>query len=73
MLKDWSKFEEEKNIKENNITHLSTWIIVRDPLLRVKFSEISGEGILPIKLRLRFYGEEIEHKAYSNKTVEELL
>ena len=60
-------------VKDAKITHLSTWIIAKDPSLIQIFSSICGEDAVPISIKVRFYGEEKVLKVYNNMLLEELM
>ena len=63
----------EKTLKDSNVTHLSTWIIITDPALSTLLSQYTGEDVQPIALKLRLFGEEIMFNVYTNMLIEELM
>lgn len=48
-------------------------MIVKDPTLRKMITAISGEDILPISIKVRYYGKEDTVKVYNNMLLEDLL
>lgn len=45
-------------MKESKITHLSTWVIVRDAKKIGELKKAVGKDVEPVTLRLRVFGEE---------------
>lgn len=65
--------DEALTVKEAKIPHLSTWIIVRDPVLRQVLLSFTNEDVKPITLKIRHFGKEDAFQVYSNLTMEDLL
>ncbi|CDW84271.1 ubiquitin carboxyl-terminal hydrolase 40 [Stylonychia lemnae] len=73
LLQNWAILDPNAQLQDTKITHLSTWMIVKDEIAIKRLQQVSGENIQPIKLRLRFYGEEFEQKLYNNTTIADFL
>jgi hypothetical protein len=53
LINPFNKHENEKLVKDSKITHLSTWMIVRNnPDLASKLSNVTGEEVFPINVRV---------------------
>ena len=64
----------EKSARDNELTHLSTWMVVVDqPGLSEILAANSGKTTLPISLKLVYAGSDTKKNVYSNMTVKELM
>lgn len=63
----------ESSLKDLKFSHLSTWMVVKNPSLIQKFSGITGELTVPINVKIRHFGNEDAIKVYNNINLEELI
>jgi hypothetical protein len=62
-----------KALKDAKVTHLSTWMIVKDQALKQVLLPVVSENILPMTVKIRHFGNENSIKTYNNLTLEDLI
>ena len=73
-LNPFSRMSLEKSARDNEMTHLSTWMVsVDQPGLSDILAANSGKTTLPISLKLVYAGNDTKKNVYSNMTVKELM
>jgi hypothetical protein len=65
--------ELEKSIKDAKISHLSTWMIVKDPALKQSLLPVTSQDILPISVKVRHFGNENTLRVYNNLVLEDFI
>jgi len=67
-------FEElDKLIKDAKVSHLSTWMIVKDPALKPSLVSVTGPEILPVSIKVRHFGNENIVRVYNNLCLGDLI
>lgn len=68
-----SKLDDNLTVKDAKITHLSTWLVAKDPALIQELATVCSEDVLPVNVKIRYYGEEFVQKVYNNLLLEDLM
>lgn len=67
------KIDLTKVVKDAKITHLSTWMIIKDPALKQALQPVASSDILPISVKVRHFGNENVVKVYNNSPLDDLI
>lgn len=70
---DDEKVDLTKTIKDAKLTHMSTWMIVKDPALKQALLSVVSLDILPINIKVRHFGNENVVKVYNNLPLDDLI
>jgi hypothetical protein len=65
--------ELDKPLKDAKISHLSTWMIVKDPALKQSLLPVTSQDILPISVKVRHFGNENTLRVYNNLVLEDFI
>ena len=69
-----SSIQEINKVEPGAVSHMSTWVLVRDKdLIRRLKDHCCGVGTLPIRLKVKFMGEEVELLTYNTVDLYSLL
>jgi hypothetical protein len=60
-------------LKDAKVSHLSTWMIVKDQTLKMVLGSVCGDGYVPITIKLRHFGKEDTLRVYNNMLLEDLM